>query len=80
MPKMCDFTDRGDCAAIGPGCICSDPGYRAAKLAALPRRVLDRLGVPSDMTANDVVDFFSLPDDDDSMHSGDRQSAGKEQK
>lgn len=33
------------------------------------RKRLDKLGVPADMTADDVLALFSLPDDDDSMHS-----------
>ena len=33
------------------------------------RKELDRMGIPSDMTVDDVLAFFSLPDDDDSMHS-----------
>jgi hypothetical protein len=32
------------------------------------RKRLREMGVPEDMTADDVVAFFSLPDDDDSMH------------
>ena len=39
------------------------------------RKELDKLGVPADMTAQDVMDFFSLPDDDDSMHSRNPTSA-----
>lgn len=27
-------------------------------------------GLPADMTAGDVIALFSLPDDDDTMHSG----------
>ncbi len=33
------------------------------------RKELNKLGVPSDMTAEDVMALFSLPDDDDSMHA-----------
>jgi hypothetical protein len=30
---------------------------------------VSKLGGPSDLTAQDVIDLFSLPDDDDSMHA-----------
>lgn len=39
------------------------------KLLAIPRKRLRQMGVPEDMTALDVIEFFSLPDDDDTMHS-----------
>lgn len=34
----------------------------------IPRSRLRELGVPEDLTADDVVELFSLPDDDDRMH------------
>lgn len=46
---------------------------RAAVVKEIERRELNRLGVPSDMTAADVKALFSLHDDDDSMHM-DRRS------
>lgn len=35
----------------------------------IPRKRLREMGVPEDMTADDVIALFSLPDDDDSMHA-----------
>lgn len=32
------------------------------------RKDLRAMGLPSDLTEDDVKTFFSLPDDDDSMH------------
>lgn len=52
------------------------------RLLAIPRARLRQLGVPDDMTALDVIWLFSLPDDDDTMHSRRRvdgeQADGKE--
>lgn len=35
----------------------------------IPRKRLRQMGVPEDMTVDDVVALFSLPDDDDTMHT-----------
>jgi hypothetical protein len=35
----------------------------------IPRKRLREMGIPEDMTAEDVIALFSLPDDDDSMHA-----------
>lgn len=35
----------------------------------VPRSRLLEMGVPEDLSADDVVALFSLPDDDDSMHT-----------
>ena len=43
----------------------------------IPRKRLRETGVPDDMSAGDVKAFFSLPDDDDSMHQqGPRADGG----
>lgn len=34
------------------------------------RAMARRLGLPSDLLPHQVLDFFSMPDDDDTMHMG----------
>lgn len=36
----------------------------------ISRDRLTKMGVPADLSAQDLIDFFSQPDDDDSRHSG----------
>jgi hypothetical protein len=43
-----------------------------ARFDTIPRKRLRELGIPEDLTAGDVARFFSLPDDDDTMHSQQR--------
>lgn len=42
-------------------------------LLDIPRARLRAMGVPDDLTGQDLIDFFNLPDDDDAMH---RHSSG----
>lgn len=36
----------------------------------ISRERLTKMGVPADLSAQDIIDFFSHPDDDDTRHSG----------
>jgi hypothetical protein len=42
------------------------------------RAMMRRLGLPDDMWPHKVLDFFSLPDDDDGMHMDVRPTSPKQ--
>lgn len=52
--------------------LCGACGRFGTPLLDIPRARLRAMGVPDDLTGQDLIDFFSLPDDDDMMHAGQR--------
>lgn len=54
------------------GAMCSKCCRFGTPLLDIPRSRLTEMGVPADLTAQDLIDFFSQPDDDDTRHSGQR--------
>ena len=54
------------------GALCGRCHRFGTPLLDIPRSRLREMGVPEDLTAQDLIDFFSQPDDDDRRHGGQR--------
>ena len=51
------------------GGLCGSCMRFGTPLLDIPRARLKAMGVPDDLSAQDLIAFFSQPDDDDSVHS-----------
>lgn len=50
------------------GALCGSCHRFGTPLLDIPRARLRAMGVPNDLSAQDLIDFFSQPDDDDTRH------------